>query len=227
MFSPKGYNYTDPAPLEPDGPPKTGLRRFLEIVSQEAAALLKLNLMFLLSCVPVITIPPAVLALNRTIRRMAADRPARSWPGYWEAFKEGWKRSYAAFLLTVLPLAAAGYGARFYLGFVSSNPAFYLPFMLCSTVFLAGLLASSYLYGLLSDGRPLNRETLRLSLRLGLGRPLRAVLAAAGWYGPLAVSVLWFPLSGGYLMLMGFTLPCLLAQFFLRTVLEERCGKTD
>ena len=93
MFSPKGYNYTDPAPLEPDGPPKTGLRRFLEIVSQEAAALLKLNLMFLLSCVPVITIPPAVLALNRTIRRMAADRPARSWPGYWEAFKEGWKRS--------------------------------------------------------------------------------------------------------------------------------------
>ena len=37
MFSPKGYNYTDPAPLEPDGPPKTGLRRFLEIVSHELA----------------------------------------------------------------------------------------------------------------------------------------------------------------------------------------------
>lgn len=221
MFSPKDYNYTDPAPPDSDGPPKTGLRRFLEIVSQEAAALLKINLLFLLSCLPIVTIPPAVLALNRMIRPMAAGRPARSRPRYWEAFREGWKRSYAAFLLTVLPLAAAGCGARFYLGFASENPVFYLPFMLCSTVFLAALLASSYLYGLLSDGRALNRETLRLSLRLGLGRPLRAVLAAVGWYGPLAVSVLWFPLSGGYILLIGFTLPCLLAQFFLRTVLDQ------
>ena len=131
-----------------------------------------------------------------------------------------------AFLLTALPLAGAGYGMQFYLQFAGRNPVFYLPFTLCATIFLSALLASSYLWGLLADGRRLDRETVLLAVKLGLGKPLRAVLAAAGWYGPLAVSVLWFPLSGGYLMLMGFTLPCLLAQFFLRTVLEQ-CGETD
>ncbi|MDE6936416.1 MAG: hypothetical protein K2P26_12475 [Oscillospiraceae bacterium] len=63
-----------------------------------------------------------------------------------------------------------------------------------------------------------------LSLRLGLGRPLRAALAAAGWYLPLAAAVLWLPLSGAYLLLIGFSIPCLLALFLIRTVLERFGG---
>uniref|UniRef100_UPI00272DAEB8 hypothetical protein n=1 Tax=Faecalibaculum rodentium TaxID=1702221 RepID=UPI00272DAEB8 len=69
------------------------------------------------------------------------------------------------------PLTAAGYGAWFYLHFARDNPVSYLPFAFCAVVFLTALLASSYLWGLLSEGRELTKETLLLSLRLGLGRP--------------------------------------------------------
>lgn len=212
-------SYLPPEP-EPDGPEKTGVRRFLEILQQESAALLKLNLLFLLACIPVVTIPPALFALNQTARAMAAGRPARCRPGFFSSFRRYWKTACGAFFLTVLPQAAAGVGMSFYLGFAAANPIFYLPFMLCSTIFLVSLLASAYLYGLLADGRVLDKGTLRLALALGMGKPFRAVLAALCYYVPLAAAVLWFPLSGIYLLLIGFALPCLLGNFFLRTVLE-------
>ena len=62
-----------------------------------------------------------------------------------------------------------------------------------------------------------------LALLLGLGRPLRAVLAALCWYGSLFTAVMAFPLSGAYLLLIGFSVPCLLGNFFLRTVLKPYC----
>ena len=195
-------------------------RRFLGILRQDSAALLKLNLIFLLACPPLVTIPPAALALGRMVHGLIADEAVRPWTHFWAAFRRDWRRGYAAFLLTALPLAGAGYGARFYLSFAASNALFYLPFMICSTVFLVALLASGYLYGLLAAGRGLNRETLRLSLTLGLGKPLRAVLAALLWYGPLLAGILWFPLSGIYLLLIGFSVPCLLAHLSLYRVLE-------
>ena len=223
MFFQEDYN----APEERELPKATGSRLFFRILGQETASLLLLNIIFLLSCLPVVTIPPALLALHQVVRRMLVDKPVRSWEQYWEAFRQGWKRAYGAFALTALPLAAAGYGAWFYLRLTAINPVCCLPFAFCAVVFLIALLASSYLYGLLADGRKLTKETALLALKLGLGKPLRAVLAAAGWYGVLAAAILWLPLSGAYLFLIGFSVPCLLRQFLTRTVLEKFGGRAE
>ena len=117
----------------------------------------------------------------------------------------------------------AGWGAGFYLRYAGENPLLFLPFMLCSTVFLAALLASTYFYGLLADGREV-RQAAALALTLGIGRPLRAVAAVLFGYGLLAAAILYLPISGLYLLLIGFSLPCLLGQFFVRTVLKQYCG---
>ncbi len=104
MFFQEDFN----APEERELPAAAGPRLFFRILGQEAAPLLLLNLIFLLSCLPVATIPPALLALHQVVRRMVADQPVHSWEHYWEAFRLGWKRAYGAFALTALPLAAAG-----------------------------------------------------------------------------------------------------------------------
>lgn len=206
-----------------EAPEKTGMRRFLEILQEETAALLKLNLLFLVSCIPVVTIPPALLALHQLCRRAVVGDAAR---GYWKAFKAGWKKGYGAFLVMAVPMVLAGYGAVFYLSRAASHPMMFLPFMLCATVFLTVMLSTGYLYGLLCSGRPL-REALRSALVLGLGKPLRGVLAALCWYGLTAAAVLAFPISGAYLVLIGFSLPCVLEQFYVRTVLRDCCGCGD
>lgn len=204
--------------------PDSGPRYFFRILAQEAPAVLQLNMIFLLSCLPVVTIPAALAALHRTVRRMLEGRAVRSWRHYWEAFRQDWRWGYGAFALTALPLAAGGYGAWFYLRFAETNALCYLPFAFCAVVFLTALPASSYLWGLLAAGRRLTGETVRLAVRLGLGKPLRALLAAAGWYGCLAVGILWLPLSGLWLLLAGFSAPCLLRLFLVRTVLARFGG---
>ena len=169
MFFQEDYN----APPEEESPPAGGARLFFWLLGGEAAGLLKLNLLFLLACLPAVTIPPAYHALHRLARRLVQGRGVRCWPQFWEIVRKEWKTAWAAFLLTALPLAGAGYGMQFYLQFAGRNPVFYLPFTLCATIFLTALLASSYLWGLLADGRRLDRETVLLAMKLGLGKPLR------------------------------------------------------
>ena len=185
---------------------------------------LLVNVVFVLTCVPLVTIPAAIFALNWEVREALDDKPVKV-RGYLAKLRRNWGRAWGAFLLTAAPLAGAGYGALFYLSFAAGNWMFYLPFMLCTTVFIMALLLSVYLYRLLANGRQLSGETVRLAVMLGLGRPMRALLAAAWYYVPLTLAVLWFPLSWLYLVLAAFSFPCLLGNLVLRKVLildEER-----
>lgn len=218
MFFQSDYNDLMPPEPENDENEKTGLARFLEIVGNQCVSLVKVNLLFLLSCVPVVTIPVSLYAMNRIVRRMVLDQPVKCLRDWGEAFRRGWKRGYLAFLLTALPAGGGLVGMWFYLGYAASNPLFFLPFLVCSTIFLVALLSSVCLYGLLDSGRSV-KESVRLAVLLGVAKPLRTAPAALGCYGLLVLPVLFFPLSGLYLLLTGFSLPCLLGNFYLRTVL--------
>lgn len=219
MFFQSDYN--DLMPPEPECgetvPKKTGPARFLELAGKQCAGLLVVNVLFLLGCIPVVTIPLSLFAMNRVIRRMVLDQPVRCFRDYWDSFRRDWRQAYPACLLTAPLLGLAGCGAWFYLGCAASNLLFLLPFLVCSTIFLVTLLASGYLYGLLDSGKGV-REAVRLAVLLGIAKPLRAALAALSFIGLPVLAVLFFPLSGLYLLLIGFSLPCLLGHFYLRTV---------
>ena len=208
----------------PGRPEQTGPKRFLEIIQAEFLSLIKLNLIFLLASLPVITLPAALFAAHRVVRKMVLGQPVSCWADFWGALRSGgWGRAYGAFFLTALPVGLGGYGASFYLGHARQSLLLVLPFAFCALVCVVGTLSSAYLYGLLADGRPL-RSSIRTALLLGVARPLRGALAALCWYGLPALAVSVFPLSGVYLALIGFSFPFLLGGFYLRTVLKQFCG---
>lgn len=206
-----------------DGSEKTGPARFWELIQGELGTVLIANLLFLVVCIPIITIPPALFSLHTVMRKIVLGESVSCVRDYFSAFRQGWKRAYGAFFLTAFPIGIAGYGAAFYLRRAAEYPVLLVPFVLCTTVFLVTMLASTYLYGLLCGGRSL-RDAVKPALRLGVAKPLRAVLAALCYYGILLLAVLCFPLSGIYLFLIGFSLPCLLGNFYIRTVLKQYCG---
>lgn len=204
---------------ESDALEKTGPARFWELIQGELAAVLIANLLFLAASIPVITIPPALFSLHLVMRKIILGESVSCVRDYFAAFKQGWRRAYGAFFLTAVPMGAAGYGAAFYLRRMSEYPVFIAPFALCITAFLVTMLASTYLYGLLCGGESL-RNAIKPALMLGMAKPLRAVLAALCYYGMPLLAVLFFPLSGLYLFLIGFSFPCLLGNFYIRTVLK-------
>ena len=218
-----GKDYNTPGPgISKDEPEKTGPARLLQIVQLEAGSILLLNLLFLACCIPVVTIPPALFAMNQVIRKMMLDQPVLCFYDYRTAFRRFWKQAYAAFFLTALPMGAGLFGAWFYLLRAAANPLMFAPFLVCSTVLLVALLCSGCLYGALGAGMGV-RPALRLALALGVGRPLRPILAAVVGYGLLLLGILQLPISLIYVVALGFSLPCLLANFFLRTLLRDHC----
>lgn len=225
MFFRRDYDTPGPG-VRKDEPEKTGPARLLQIIQLEAGSIFLLNLLFLASCIPVVTIPPAVFAMNQVIRKMMLDRPVLCFYDYRTAFRTFWRESYAAFLLTVFPLGAAGFGAGFYLLKAGENPLMFAPFLVCSTIFLLALLSSGCLYGALGAGLGL-RESLRLALALGVGKPLRPIVAAVAGYGLALFGVLQLPISLIYVVFLGFSLPCLLSNFFLRTLLRDYCPVSE
>lgn len=220
-------DYHDLMPPEPEAggalPEKTGPGRFFELLALNCGAVLKANLLFLLCCIPIVTIPISLFALNRIMLRIALDQPVKCLQIYGETFRRNWKQSCLAFLLTAFPLVGAGFGMWFYITRVAAIPLLFLPFLVCSTIFLVTLLSSGCLYGLLAGGKTL-REALRLALLIGIARPQRTVPAALFCYGFLAVAVLAFPISALYLLLFGFSLSCFLEYFLLRVVLGPLIG---
>lgn len=212
-------NNDGPRRPEPDegAPEKTGPHRFWELLLPELASLLKVNFLFVLTCIPVVTIPPALFALHRVVCGITHEEPAQR---YFAAFKSGWKRAYGAFFAVALPMALAAYGGLFYLRGASDYFFLILPFALCAVIFWVAALSSSYLYGLLCGGGTL-KESIRTALMLAVARPLRGALAALCFYGLPLVAILFLPLSAVYLLLIGFSLPYLLGHFYLRTVLRS------
>lgn len=206
-----------------DLPEKTGVARFWELIKDELPAVLIVNLLFLVTCIPVITIPPALFSLHMVARRIILSKPVACSRDYFGSFRGNWKRAYGAFFLTAVPMGIAGYGAVFYLRQTADYPVLLVLFAFCTAVFLVTMLSSTYLYGLLCEGRPL-RDAIRHAFLLGVARPLRAVLAALCYYGTPLLAILYFPISGMYLLLIGFSLPFLLGAFYIRTVLKQYCG---
>lgn len=75
--------------------------------------LIKLNVLFLLLCLPVVTIPAAIAAMNRIVLDMLYRKPFdyRMWRGMMTTFRRDFWRSTAAGIVLGAALAVCGYGA--------------------------------------------------------------------------------------------------------------------
>lgn len=209
---------------EVDLPEMTGPKRFLQIIQVEFLSIIKLNLLLLAGCIPLVTIPISLFAAHRVARKMVLGETVVCWRDYKEGWKTGWKQGYSAFFLTAIPMGLGAYGASFYLSHAQQSLFLIFPFAFCMCVFLVAALSSTYLYGFLCDGRPV-KEAVRYALLLGVAKPLRAFLAALCWYALPLLAILFFPFSGAYLALIGFSFPLLLGGFYTRTVLKQFCGE--
>ena len=213
--------HEDPGVRE-EAPKASGPRFFFRIIAQEAAALLKLNLLFLLFCLPAVTIPPALLALFQVVRRMPAERTVRCWSQFWDAFRHRWRTAWGAFLLTVLPLTAAGYGAWFYLHFAQDNPVSCLPFAFCAVVFLT-VLGIGSIAGGLSSGLEAAKTVLLMTGSMGMfllagmllvkGKKPEALSNSSGWRRHFRAAGVKTVLAAGCL---AFVLAAAAADWLLR-----------
>lgn len=98
-----GYLKEGPG-IEKDAPPKTGLALFFEILVREFWQLLKLNLLFVICALPLVTVGAARAALSRCTMNMVRDVPNDVWDDFRQELKKDFSRNTALGLLELFAL---------------------------------------------------------------------------------------------------------------------------
>lgn len=172
--------YSRPGPGIPkDAPKKKGLRLFFDIVRREFFELVKLNLLFLLFCIPVATIPAALTAMSRITVKMIRDEPHFLWGDFWETFKSEFLPSTLGGGALLLALAASGVGASFY-GRATGNSYFFAAPMAVTVVFgMTALMSCFYFFPMRALVDLPLKQTLKNALLLSCACPGPNLAAAA------------------------------------------------
>lgn len=103
-----------------------GLKKLFFLFYLNSFELVCLNLFFLLSCIPIVTIPLAVAAMTHTLMDVCNDIGSKPLRSYWKTFFHTKPRHY----VTVLPLVVLelllSYGLAIYLGAKNAGPLFWM-----------------------------------------------------------------------------------------------------
>lgn len=181
--------------FDPDSKIMQIISRFCDIVI--------LNIVFLLTCLPIFTIGAANTALYDTVFRLDTEREGKLLATYFHAFRANFRQATAIFLFLSL-FAAATYLNMVRFSELGGNIG-YLLFLLAMAVFVILAMIFSYAFPLLSQFRNSTRKTLTNSLLLGVAHlPRTAVLLVINcfpWalmfmnlYAFMQLGFLWFAL---------------------------------
>ncbi|MCC8023447.1 MAG: DUF624 domain-containing protein [Clostridiales bacterium] len=161
------------------------------------------NLLFLLFCLPVITIGPAWMAMTRVNLDLLEHRDVRLFHDFWTYFKSNLKRGVWLGLAVAAVLLLAVFAYTFYIGYTDEFAIFYLPAFLtvvCAVIIVFILI---YLFPMLAMTDLPVPLALRNGLLLSLAHPARTLAAILGC---LVFSFLW--------LLIPYTIPILLLLYF-------------
>lgn len=139
-----------------------------------------LNVVFLLTCLPIFTIGAANTALYDVVFRMDTDREEALLRTYFRSFQENFRQGTSIWLVLLL-FGAATYVnmTRFsYLGESGSQILGYALFVASMLVLVLEVFIFSYVFPLLSRFRNSTRNTVRNALLLSIGNLPRTLLIA-------------------------------------------------
>lgn len=100
--------------INPNTPKKTGFALFVDIIYREFWAMLSLNLIFLLYCIPIVTIGASYAAMNSLLVRMVRDKPVDVWYDFRITFKENFTQGTIIFFLQIIAVCIIMINLEFY-----------------------------------------------------------------------------------------------------------------
>ena len=113
-----GKNYNKPGKGIPkDEPKKKGIALFFDIFVREFWNLVGLNLIFIITSIPIFTIGASYSALNSVIIKMFRDISIDVIPDYKQAFKENFKQGTIASIINITIIVAVFFSYNFYYHF--------------------------------------------------------------------------------------------------------------
>lgn len=194
-----------------NAPPKEGIALFFDIFAREFTSLIKLNLFFILSCIPIITIPPAIGAMTSVTIRMVQDKPSDLFYDFREAFKKNWKLSYLISFLAVTSMLFLGW----IIAFCMKSEGLIYNIVISIIVVITILIAISWIYIFpMSVSVNLSfKAIIKNSFLLSIARIKYSFLTFVFCVGLFEINILFFPLTLPIVILFTFSFISFISSF--------------
>lgn len=171
--------------------------KFMQAMSR-LGDLIVLNCVFLLTCIPVFTVGPALTALYTAAFRIGTDREGSTLGCYFRAFRKNFRQSTLLWLLVLAVGVCLVTDVMLFARMTGPLRLLYIP---ASVMLLLLELAAGCLFPLLSQFNETGRQALKNALLLSIGylpRSLMIALLNVFPFGVLLYSLLLF-LKAGFL----------------------------
>jgi len=129
-----------------DKPKKKGIALFFEIFWREFWELLKLNMLFLVFCIPVVTIPASITAMSRITLTMVRDKNHFLFRDFFSCFKKEFFKSLGAGAILFGIMALSAFGVWFYTSLENLGWIRMLPAAVGAGCFIIAFLMGNYVF---------------------------------------------------------------------------------
>lgn len=146
--------------------------KFMQFMSR-ICDLLLLNLVFLLSCIPIVTVGTACTAMYTVCFRFDTEQETGVFKGYFRSFRENFKQATVLWVILLLCGGTACWNALF---FYPMPNAMHYGFYLFAGLFVLAVMIAGYVFPLLSQFRNDSLSTFKNALILSIGYLPRSVL---------------------------------------------------
>lgn len=193
-------------------PLQKGILRFFQVIWIEFWNLLLLNVLYVLFCLPVVTIPAATAAFTAELCDMVRDRPRMLVHRFWSVFKREWRGATLLGLVGLL-IAALLFGALAAVLFFLPPIFTYLLLPATAIVLFLFSMAWIYTYPLLVLTQLPLHHVLRNAVSLSLICAKHAAVAVPLCGIILYYALLYFPISVPFLLFGVLSLLGLICTF--------------
>jgi len=196
--------------IDPNGKTVQGLTAFLAFVA--------LNILYLLTCLPIVTIGAATSALYEVTIRYADDESGRPLADYFPAFGRNFRRASLASLCLLVPVILLAYSVVFWWANPSTLGAVAAVFAAVAAIYL--FIAWMYAMALVAWFDTRLKQTLKNALLLPGAEPSRT-------FGIILIPValgaitLLFPPFGFIVLTVGFSVGAYATAFLFRSVFSR------
>lgn len=173
------FYFADGPGISKDTPRPTGWKRVAQTFAREWWALIQLNVLFITTCLPLITLPAACVAMLCVTAKMVEDEPYDLWREYRLAFAQNFWLASSLGVSFAMLLALLISVLRFYADAATEMIWFALPLSLAAATLVFLAMASVVLMGHLATVRAPLWELLGSAAITVVVQPL-PLLAALG-----------------------------------------------
>lgn len=201
------------AGVEKNEPPKRGLSLFFQLFISRFWDMLKLNIIFIIYCIPIVTIGPAFGALTFITMSMVRNKHIYLFSDFHEAFKTNWKQSFTFSFIICSIFAVLYYSTLFYFKLAQQNHIFYAVFFFCIFITVVFGLACLYIFPIMTTISLSIKDIFKNSIFLSIVCLKNTLLGALVYGFILIVNLLFFPLTIPLILIFTFSMLSFIASF--------------